>query len=161
MTARVAAPFQIRGWHVLVAMLAFFAVVIGVEGTMIYAAYTTFPGQTAKDPYEAGLAYNRQLAERRREQDLGWRVTAGVDSHRALRFQIIDAAGRPVDGMAGELTLERPATTQGAVALKVVGLGNGAYLADTRKLGAGAWDARVLFSHNDQSLVVERRLTWS
>lgn len=160
MTARAAVPFRIKGWHVLVALLAFFAVVIGVDAAMIYAAYKTFPGQSAKNPYEAGLTFNRQLLRRERERRMGWQVSASVQPDRTLLLQVRDSMGRPMDGLASTLLLERPATDNGAVSTRMKALGGGAYAADTRGLASGAWDLRAEFSRGTDQLVVERRLTW-
>ena len=160
MTSKAAVPFQIRGWHVLVAFVAFFAVVIGIDAAMIYAAYKTFPGQTAKNPYEAGLAFNRQLLRREHERRMGWQVVAAVEPDRSLTLQVRDAAGRPLDGLKSHLRLERPATTNGAFSAPMKALGDGAYSADTRRLPPGAWDLQAVLSRDDDEIVVERRLTW-
>ena len=52
----------IRGGHVLAAMLAFFAVIIVADATMIYKALTTFGGVDNPNAYRQGVAYNQRIA---------------------------------------------------------------------------------------------------
>ncbi|HJV40493.1 FixH family protein, partial [Caulobacter sp.] len=69
---------RITGWHVLIGIVLFFAIVIGVDTIFMVQAYRTFSGEVASNPYEAGLAFNRTLAQRQREAALGW--SASVDT---------------------------------------------------------------------------------
>ena len=68
--------FTLKGWHVLAGMIAFFAIVLAMDAATIVFAYRSFPGESTRNPYEAGLAYNATLARRSREAALGWRVEA-------------------------------------------------------------------------------------
>lgn len=151
--------FVIRGWHVLAGFVLFFAVVIAVDVAFMVAAYRTFPGQTAKNPYEAGLAYNAQLAEHRRQAALGWRATASVDADGRLRVRVADRDGRPLDGATVSAVLLRPATSSGEVTLKIHDAGSGEHVADTRRLG-GAWNMDGVVARGSDRLDIQRRLTW-
>lgn len=62
---------QITGWHVLIGVVTFFALIIAVDVVFMVLAYRTFSGQVASNPYEAGLAFNKTLAQREREAALG------------------------------------------------------------------------------------------
>lgn len=53
---------RITGWHVLIAVVLFFGVVIGVDTVFMVKAYSTFSGEVASNPYEAGLAFNKTLS---------------------------------------------------------------------------------------------------
>ena len=68
------APFTVKGWHVAAGVVAFFAVVIGVDAAFLTLAYRTHPGQVAPRPYEAGLLYNTELERLRVQEALGWRA---------------------------------------------------------------------------------------
>ena len=46
----------------LIALVVFFGVVAGVNGIMIRAAVTTFGGVETGSSYQAGLAFERELA---------------------------------------------------------------------------------------------------
>ena len=60
--SRAAKARGIRGRHVLGAMLAFFAVIVVADATMIYKALTTFGGVDNSNAYREGLAYNERIA---------------------------------------------------------------------------------------------------
>ncbi len=60
--ARGAKARGIRGGHVLGAMLAFFAVIIVADTTLIYKALTTFGGVDNPNAYRQGVAYNQRIA---------------------------------------------------------------------------------------------------
>ena len=57
----------LNGWHILAVFVGFFAIVIGADITFAVLAYRSAPGQAAKDPYEAGLLYQRTLDTKARE----------------------------------------------------------------------------------------------
>jgi len=64
MTELTATPrFTIKGWHVLLGFIAFFGIVIAVAVAFAMAAYRTFSGEAIPDPYEAGILYNKTLAQ--------------------------------------------------------------------------------------------------
>ncbi|MFZ5670751.1 MAG: FixH family protein [Pseudomonadota bacterium] len=157
MTAPAATPgFTIKGWHVLVALVLFFGIVIGTDALFMVLAYRTFSGQVAANPYEAGIAYNRTLEQKARQAALGWKASLG-DADDGLTLTVQDAAGRPVDGLTVSATLERPATEQGRRRLALRPLGDGRY--GVRATLDGAWDVRVAaVAANGDRFEASRRL---
>ena len=151
--------FQIRGWHVLVAMIAFFGVIASVNAVFITAALRTYPGEVSVTPYEDGLAHNARLARQAAQAELGWRVAAGTEGDTVtLRFQ--DSAGAPVQDLALSGQLRRPATGAGALTPRFRETGPGLYVA---QLGGvtGAWDLSFQAQNaKGQLFEGERRLTW-
>lgn len=131
--------FTLNGWHVLAMVTAFFLVVIGVDTIMIVKAYSTFSGEVAKNPYEAGLAYNKTLAQRRAEAALGWTVTVSEPADRTILLKVVDRDGKALDGLSVTGALERPATETGKLAVTFTPLGGGLYRAGPIAAG-GAWD---------------------
>lgn len=156
MTPANATGFTVKGWHVLVGLLLFFGIVIGADGFFTVLAYRTFSGQVASNPYEAGIAYNRTLEQRARQAALGW--TASLDDRdEELVLTVLDARGRPVEGLSASVVLERPATEQGRRRLALRPLGGGRYAA--RATLDGAWDIRVAaVAANGDRFEAERRL---
>jgi nitrogen fixation protein FixH len=152
------APFTVKGWHVAAGVVAFFAVVIGVDAAFLTLAYRTHPGQVAPRPYEAGLIYNAELERQRAQEALGWRaaVEARPDGVMVL---LQDRDGQPLSGLSVKATLLRPATEQGRSVLTLTETAPGQYTGDRAGL-SGVWDTRVDAKGGGQSFVAERRLTW-
>lgn len=138
--------FTIKGRHVLVAFVLFFGLIAAVDAVFISLAYRTFSGQVAKNPYEAGLLYDRTLAKRAAQAKLGWSATLAVGGD-VVELVITDKAGQGVDGLTVEATLDRPATDVGGQTLSLSGRGDGRYLADATL--SGAWDVEVLATGPD------------
>lgn len=143
MTDMTATPgFTIKGWHVLIGFILFFGIVITVDVGFAMAAYKTFSGEAIHDPYEAGILYNNTLAQRRREAQLGWKATVEEEPG-VVVVQVVDRAGKPIEGLTVTGLLVRPATVQGQRPLHFSPDGKDGYRADTRALG-GAWDLHVI-----------------
>jgi nitrogen fixation protein FixH len=131
--------FVITGWHFLAMIVAFFAIVIGVDTLFIVKAYSTFSGEVAKNPYELGIAYNNTLAQRRAEAALGWAVNVSESAGHVIVLSFTDRAGKPIDGLAVSGLLERPATEAGRLTVAFKPYGPGLYRTDPIGPG-GAWD---------------------
>ncbi len=151
--------FTLKGWHVLAGMIAFFAIVLAMDAATIVFAYRSFPGESTRNPYEAGLAYNATLARRSREAALGWRVEAeAVPAGLVVFFQ--DRAGRPLDGLSLSGRLTRPATENGSVGIVFRPDGPGRYAA-ARPAQSGGWDLEVIARDlHGNTLQADRRLLW-
>ncbi|MFQ5562789.1 MAG: FixH family protein [Parvularculaceae bacterium] len=138
------AQFRIKGWHVLAGVLAFFAVVIAANIVFMTLALRSFPGQEEEKPYLQGLNYNDALADRRRQEALGWRAVVEEAARRednaglvALSFE--DRTGAPLDGLEVTGALERPAS-EAAHPVEFVHTSAGRYEVVIEELGAGVWD---------------------
>ncbi len=136
-----AAPrgFRLTGWHVLAMIVAFFAIIIGLDTWFATLAYTTFSGDVSSDPYQAGIMFNKTLAQRRREAALGWKVEADTSRPGLLSLTFRDPAGTPLDGLTIDATLGRPATDVGKRILTFKAEGAGRYSAPTGDM-SGGWD---------------------
>lgn len=152
-------PFVLNGWHVLLGVSAFFAVVIAVDASFMIMAIRTFPGQVSVTPYEDGLLYNRHIAQIEAQERLGWRAAAGAEPGQvALAFR--DRVGRPLTGLSIHGRLQRPATELGRISLTFVEDGPGRYVAPAGRI-AGTWDLTTeARGPTGGVFVAERRLTW-
>lgn len=93
----------LRGWHVLVMIVMFFAVTIGVNATFITLALQTFPGEDVPHSYVQGINYNEVVEARRIQAELGWTARFNtVDG--AILLEVADREASPVPGL--ELTGE-------------------------------------------------------
>lgn len=158
------ASFTIRGWHVLAALLLFFAAIIAVNIAFAFAAVRTFPGEDERRSYTQGLRYNDVLAERRAQAAIGWRAQSYLaqESHGAGVFvRLRDREGAPIDGVAVEGVLRWPAGESGDRALTFTPRGEGLYEADLGVLSSGRWRLRGRAEASDgRALDFEADLTW-
>lgn len=152
-------PFTVKGWHVAAGVVAFFALVIGVDGVFLTLAYRTHPGQVAARPYETGLIYNTELKRLRAQEALGWRAAAEAQPE-GLKVMMQDRDGAPLTGLTVRATLQRPATEQGRSVMALTESAPGLYTGARAGL-SGAWDTRIEAATGaEQAFVAERRLTW-
>jgi nitrogen fixation protein FixH len=103
---------QLTGRMVLVCLIAFFAVVAGVNTIMMTAAISTFGGVETANAYQAGLAFEREIAAADAQNALHWRVEAKVVSASGAAFihmTVEDAQGQHVTGLSATGRLTHPA----------------------------------------------------
>lgn len=144
--------FQLKGWHVLACLLAFFGVVFAVNGAFIYYALATHPGDDVKDAYVAGIEYNRELAEKREQQKLGWQASLAVKSDARsgefIEVAFVDARGEPVRGLKLNATLRSPVVASQDRPIKFVSEGPGVFRADVDEPKSAQWDLVVEARNN-------------
>jgi nitrogen fixation protein FixH len=157
----VAAPA--RGRWIPWTLVAFFGVVLLVNGVMIWIAMQSFPGLVTDRAYDNGLAYNRNLDAEAAQAALGWKAAIGariVDGFTAeLRVDLVDRDGRPIEGAVVAARLARPAETASDFDLALVPSGGGRYLAVFQLPMIGAWDVHLVATRGDDRLVVDRRVS--
>jgi nitrogen fixation protein FixH len=132
---------RIEGKHVLTGMIAFFAVVIAVNMTLAVLANTSWTGLAVENGYVASQHFNAELAEARRQAELGWKPDFGYRDHR-LELVLQSSSGRPLSGFAVEAELERPSTDREDRRVLLSEAQPGTYIAEGR-LNSGQWDADV------------------
>ncbi len=105
------APKELTGRTVLICLVAFFAIVAGVNAIMIRAAVSTFGGVETENAYQAGLAFAREIAAVEAQDALHWQVRARVSAEAgATRIEVAatDAAGLPLHGLQATARLVHP-----------------------------------------------------
>lgn len=133
---------RITGWHVLGAIVTFFAIIITVNVIFIVQATRTFRGEDQPRSYVQGLNYNETLADRAAQAALGWSATAGVEDGMIV-VTINDAAGHPVDGLDLQGMLRHPADTARDVPLDFQPRAAGRYAAPLDAAASGRWILRA------------------
>ena len=128
----------LRGWHVLLAFLAFFGVMFCVNGIFLYHAITSFPGEDVKKSYVQGLDYNQTLEARRVQRDLGWYASAGLRED-SIVFEIRNRDGRVLYGHTVEAHIRHAADTSLDQRIPLIRSASGQYSADVSSLRAGKW----------------------
>lgn len=133
----IAAPRELRGSHVLMALGGFFGLMLAANVTFIYMAVSTFDG-TERNAYETGLKYNARIEAAKAQDALGWshKVALGTDGAVTLS---ISHDGAPIRGLAIEGEISRPATQSISQTLVFEQAETGAYRAATKGLEPGTW----------------------
>ncbi|MBV5271499.1 MAG: FixH family protein, partial [Afipia sp.] len=134
----------ITGRTVLVAMVAFFAVVIGVNMLMMKLAIDTLPGTDVDSAYRASLAYESEIKAAHDQNLREWQVNVPIERHAdgqaTLRVDAHDKSGVPLRGLVFSGRLERP-TDKRADRLIVLAEGeSGTYRGSTSDVTPGQWD---------------------
>jgi len=157
------ATFEIRGWHVLAMILAFFATIIAVNVTFAVYAVRSFPGEDVRRSYLQGLRYNDTLAERRAQAALGWRASTelrGDAEGEVLEVVLRTRNGDAIEGATLTGELEWPTNSQFDHALTFEPLGGGRYVARLGPLNTGRWRLRARAEQGGDALDFESELTW-
>lgn len=154
---------RITGRHVLIALLVFFAIIVGVNATFIYVSLTTWTGLDTENAYVKGLNYNRQLEEAAGQRALGWSATMSVVQEDgrtpALALTYTNSAGEPLDGLAVEAVFRRPTHEGDDRTLVLSAEGRGTYRALLDASFAGYWNVRATaLSSDGRSHIVEKSL---
>jgi nitrogen fixation protein FixH len=158
-----AVPEPQRGRWIPWAFVAFFGVVLVVNGVMIWIAAGSFPGLVTDRAYDEGLAYNRNLEAAEAQARLGWtaaleaRIIEGFTAE--LVLTLVDREGLAVDRAVALARLGRPAETGSDFDLVLVPAGNGRYRAAFELPKVGVWDVHLLVSRGDDRLVLDERVS--
>lgn len=147
---------KIRGWHVFIAMVAFFAVIFAVNIVFISVALGTFRGEEVERSYVQGLAYNEVLAERRAQAELGWTAAVNLDGD-TLILEVTDSEGAPVGRLPLQAALRHPADGDLDRTLDFAQREPGVYVADVSGLPEGRWRFEAE-ARGDTPFAMEREL---
>ena len=152
---------ELKGWHVLAMMLAFFGVTIAVNVAFTVYAVGTFSGEDVSKPYLQGLAYNRTLEARAAQAALGWSAT--IDAVRenggvSVSARIADRDGQAKSALTVEALLRRPTDARLDRTIELTAIGDGTYRAVTAELPGGAWDVVVRARKGDVLFEATRRV---
>lgn len=139
-----AARGTLKGRHVLLAFLGFFAVFASVDIFMMYRALSTFGGVDNVNAYRDGLAYNSRIAQGEQQDKAGWHDSLEVlSAPQRLRLALLDSDGRPVFDAGVHATIGRPATNRFDLELPLRKTEPGVFEADVASLEAGTWVVTV------------------
>jgi nitrogen fixation protein FixH len=158
-----ATSFEIRGWHVLAALLAFFAAIVAVNVAFAVMAIQSFPGEDVRRSYLQGMQYNDTLAERRAQAALGWRAATALGERNGEAVLVVTLRqrnGEPISAASLSGELQWPTNASFDRALTFAALGGGRYEARLGALYRGRWRLRARAEGESGALDFESELTW-
>ena len=98
---------KFTGRHMAIIMLAFFGVVVAVNGYMAWVAIKSWTGLMARNGYVASQDFNASLAVRKKQDSLGYQSVLRYGDG-AMTFTFRDRSGQPLEGFAITLKVGRP-----------------------------------------------------
>lgn len=144
MTASASTARPLTGRFVFIAVVSFFAVVIGVNVVMMRLAITTLPGTDIDSAYSAGLAYQREILAARQQNARDWKVDAHIERKpeglAALSIHAQDRSGAPLAGLAIFARLQRPTDRRADQVFEIAESGGGNYRGTAQSVAPGQWD---------------------
>ena len=148
-------PGQITGLMVLGFMIAFFAIIVGVNVFMAHAAISTFGGVETASSYHAGQMFERDVAMAKAQDAQHWQVdaklTRAADGTMLIDIAAHDGAGAPVSGVAASAQFARPTNRRLDRTIMVGQTGPGHFVGNA-DLAAGQWDLVIELSRQDERL---------
>jgi nitrogen fixation protein FixH len=145
---------RLTGWIVLLYLLAFFGVVTGVNGVMIYEALSTMRGVDTESTYQAGRMFEQDVAMLKAQDARHWQVEAKLKAApdgTGLELVARDEAGHVLTGMAAAARFERPTDRGLDRAIALAEESPGRYRGKT-ELIPGQWDLVIEISRQGQQL---------
>lgn len=150
----------ITGRFVLIAVVAFFAVVIGVNVVMMRLAIATLPGTEVDSAYAASLAYQKEIQAAHRQTERDWKVAAHIerqaDGMARLNVDAKTRDGAPLAGLSVFGRLERPTDRRADQAFEMTESGGGSYRGVAHGVAAGQWDLVVEADRDGQRQFLSR-----
>lgn len=139
--------------------VAGFAIVIAVNGTMMWLAIGSFSGLYSDHARERGLHYNQVIAEQRDREALGWTIEASWQKDRnVLGLKLGDRGGQALADATVVVDLIRPAEKRAPLRIAMAPLGGGRFAGAVDLPARGNWDADIAVEAGGHRFAVTRRL---
>ena len=140
----------------------FFAVVLAVNGVMVYFAASSWTGLETKHHYIKGRDYNRTLEAVAQQKARGWDAGLSIETrdrdHVRLDLTLLDAGKHAVAGADVSARLVRPTHEGYDLEIHMDDYGAGRYVGELRAPLAGQWDLRVVAHHPSGDYRITRRV---
>jgi nitrogen fixation protein FixH len=142
--------------------VAFFVVVLVANGSMIVAAFSTWPGLETAGAYQRGLAYNRTLAAAEEQAELGWKVGFAFIQDGArqgvMQVDLEDRFGDLIEDAEVQARFVRP-THQGADrSVELAHESGGRYRAAIELPLDGQWDVHLAATSHGRTWRLSERV---
>ncbi|NCN83618.1 MAG: FixH family protein [Sphingomonadales bacterium] len=153
MTKKTPGVKKFTGYHATMIIVAFFAVVVGVNMVMARFALSTFGGTVVDNSYVASQEYNKWLEQARDQQAHGWTVSQIMRSGDRARLNVTGADGAPLRGVKIAVVAEHPVGRTEPFEITFAEDSPGEYQS-VETIPAGRWKLKLLVSQADKSMRV-------
>jgi nitrogen fixation protein FixH len=147
-------PRELTGWMVLGLLVAFFAVIFGMNAFMAREAISTFGGVETESAYRAGQTFERDMAMAKAQDAQHWQVDAKVTPAAGggvvLEIVARDAAGAPLTGLVATAIFARPTDRRLDRTITASESGPGHFQSSGADVPAGQWDLVIDLSRQGQ-----------
>lgn len=137
---------KLKGWHVGLWMLGFFAVIFAVNGVFLYYALSTHPGVVIEHSYLQGLNYNQTLEANARQAELGWSAEIGMVHEGGANMLIVrikDRNSAPVSYMDVKASVRHTSSKKDDREVVLKPVGEDEYQVSLDGLSSGVWRVHV------------------
>jgi nitrogen fixation protein FixH len=142
--------------------VGFFVVVLIANGSMMFAAFTSWPGLETTSAYQRGLAYNRMLAAASEQAELDWQVgfdfRQGGPRHGVVRVDLADRFGSFLRHAEVRATFVRPTSEGHDLTVGLVHRIGGSYQATVDLPLDGQWDIYLAATSGGQTYSLRERV---
>lgn len=139
------------GWYIPWLFVAFFGVVVAVNGVMMHFAFSTWTGLQTEEHFLKGIRYNEDLAGARAQAERGWKVETDFTSTEPRKgivaLTLHDKFGNLLKDAKVAIQLIRPTSQGHDVRMELPYLGEGRYGAPVELSLEGQWDMRIVIQH--------------
>lgn len=136
-----------------------FALVVAVNGVMIWFAVGSFSGLYTSNPRDRGLRYNAVVAEQQSRDALGWRIDTNwrADNDR-IEVSVFDAAGQPLTGARVFVEFVRPVEKRSPLGVAMAEIGSGRYASSVTLPARGNWELDIVIERGADHFAQTRRM---
>lgn len=154
----------LTGRDVLLWLVMIFGLVIAVNTAFIVISVRTYRGEDEQKPYLQGVEYNHTLAERAKQNSLGWTATIGAsrlgsgDVRIAIALAHQDGTPETQAVLGGEL--RHPSDEGRDRPLRLHETSAGRYRGDVSGVARGAWDVVIKTQASERAPFEAIRRVW-
>jgi nitrogen fixation protein FixH len=133
------------------------AIVVAVNGTMMWFAISSFSGLYSDHARDRGVHYNNIVAEQRARDALGWRVVPVWKDGR-IQVTLLQKTGAPLEGAHLVAELVRPTEKRAPVPVVWSDKGNGQFSGEVTLPERGNWDIDIVVDAQGHRFAETRRM---
>ena len=144
----------LTGRRVLTYFVLFICTFVTANMFLVYFAKTTFRGLDAKNSYEAGLVFDREIDAVRAQDKLNWKFDVAATRQGDVSFFTVNALNdkaAPIEDLKIQGLVAHPADSRRDVTVAFEHVGKGQYRGSL-PLTVGLWDLIIDASQGDKKM---------